>query len=401
MITFVDFLNEKYGQFDGSIKYTNWNDFGNQLKKTIEIGFKNEKELIELMNMDFDKYSKIKENMIFNWKDSVTKSLLHFSVGQNLPKEGTDIFKDSKQQTLFLVLASNGSKTRNIFGYDNELLGLRMISFLSLSRIKNIDPNDSFPLYTVKSEESVKIINNILQYIWIYTFYHHYIMKKQNIKLPKYLYRGIRVFHLNGNIIKELRLKSNGNKNFIDLLIDYIIQNGISKISDGKLLSFTESWDIANYFANGEGIILRVDPTKVEIVTSIKTEEFFQMTDFVSKKNEKEYIIKIPNNYKFTKDDIEIVNKDYFISINSPLSVQFFDHDDIIANYILDDIEIEVQYIWKNNTNGGINFRNLSSDDWWGYSRKKFKKEFNVDPMPTKVNLNRIKNFTISKVKKW
>ena len=431
MYSFIDFLNEKYGQFEGSIKYTDWSEFKDKLKNTISTGFKTEEELVNLMGMDFNKYTKIRENMIFNWKDSVTKSLLHTiaEIGYKIPKEGSNIFKDLKQQTLFCVVAADGAETKNVFGNTNGVFGLNMIhKMIDLEKIKNKDPKNTkydwdlkkdvmkrfvdfggIFAYTVKPT-SLKKVNTIIQYVWLYAFYHHYKMKRGNIKLPKYLYRGIRTGGLNGKPIEDIRTQVGKDKKheiwtkeYIDLLIDYIIKNGISKISDGKFLSFTESRDIAAYFANKEGIILRVYPKKVKIVTSPKTEEFFQEADYVSNKKEKEYIIEIPVNYKFTKDDIEIVHGDYWLGANSPLAVQFFDHDNKRANYTIDGIDIQAQYFWKNNTNGSIEFSNLSTDGYerWGVSRREFKKKFGIDPMPTEENLNRIQNFKISDVKRW
>ena len=141
---------------------------------------------------------------------------------------------------------------------------------------------------------------------------------------------------------------------------------------------------------------------KVQIVSSPKTEEFFQEADYVSGKKEKEYIIKVPANYKFTKDDIEIVHGDYWEGANNPLAVQYFDHDNRKANYELDGLNIEAQYVWKNNTNGGIVFRNKSDErDWFGHSRREFKKLYNVDPMPTEDNLDKVKDFVISPVKSY
>lgn len=432
MYKFEDFILEKYGRFEGSIKYTDWSDFKNRLLIAIKSGFSDEKELIDLMGMDYEKYESIRENMIYNWKDSVSKSLLHTiaEVGQKIPKKGDRIFKDLKQQTLFLLVASTGAQTTNIFGNVNGVEGLRMISRLDLLKIKNTNPKDTKYNFDLKQDipkkwvefgsiyaqtvipEAVEKVNNIVQYVWIYAFYHHFKLKKGITKLPKFLYRGIRTSNLKGKDIDDIRsisteqAKQIDNKHetfikvYLDNLIDYIIKNGIFKISDGKLLSFTESRDIAAYFANKEGIIIRVDPKKVDIVTSPKTEKLFTDEDFVSGKKEKEYIIKVPRNYRFTKDDIEIVHGDYWEGANSPLAVQFFDHDNRKARYELDGLQIEAQYVWRSNTSGGIVFRNLSGDGW-SVSRREFKKTYNVDPMPTEDNLNRVKDFKILPVKNW
>ena len=440
--SFSEFLNEGYGNFEGSIQFTDWSDFKEKLKKAISTGFKTEEELVNLMGMNYDRYTKIRENMIMNWKDSVSKSLLHSiaQIGQKIPQKGTNIFKDLKQQTQFLIIADGGLQTRNAFGDTNGVDGLGILSKLvDLQRIKNRDPKNTkfdwdlkkdvmknyvdfngVPAYTIfnkvsdispdRASNALRKVNEIVQYVWLYSFYHHYKLKKDNPKLPKYLYRGIRSGWLEGNIIEDLKKKASGTgkkhdqftKEYIDSLIDYIVKNGISKISTGKLLSFTESRDIAAYFTNKEGIILRVDPKKVEIVTSPKTEEFFQEADYVSGKKEKEYVIKVPANYKFTKDDIEIVHGDYWLGDNSPLAVQFFDHDNKKATYKINGVGIKAQYVWKNNTSGGIRFWNTDvGNSWDDYSRRDFKKKFGFDPMPTEENMNQITEFEISEVKHW
>jgi len=439
--SFSEFLNEGYGNFEGSIQFNDWSDFKEKLKNAISTGFKTEEELVNLMGMNYDRYTKIRENMIMNWKDSVSKSLLHSiaQIGQKIPQKGANIFKDLKQQTQFLIIADGGLQTRNVFGNTNGVEGLGILNkMVDLQRIKNKDPKNTkfdwdlkkdvmknyidfngVPAYTIFNNEinpertlnALNRVNEIVQYVWLYSFYHHYKLKKDKPKLPKYLYRGIRSGWLEGSIIDDLKKKASGDgkkheqytKEYIDSLIDYIVKNGISKISKGKLLSFTESRDIAAYFTNKEGIILRVDPKKVEIVTSPKTEEFFQEADYVSGKKEKEYVIKVPANYKFTKDDIEIVHGDYWLGDNSPLAVQFFSHNDKKANYELDGLKIMAQYVWHSNERGSIVFWNESDErDYFGHSRREFKKLFGVDPMPTEENMNRIKDFKISKVKnRW
>ena len=68
ILKFNDFLleNIKYGEFDGSVKYTNWSDFKSKLDLAISKGFSTPEELVTLMGMDQNLYDKIVESMIYN-----------------------------------------------------------------------------------------------------------------------------------------------------------------------------------------------------------------------------------------------------------------------------------------------------------------------------------------------
>lgn len=183
-------------------------------------------------------------------------------------------------------------------------------------------------------------------------------------------------------------------KEAIDIIIDYIIKNGLQKIAVGKMLSFTASKPIASYFTNGEGIIISVDTSKVEIVTSEKTDPLFDQPDYVSGKKEREYIVKIPSGYKFKREDIIIEDLDYLVAEQNPLSVQFFDHDNKNADYDMDGHHIRAHFRWNSaGTNGSVYFE---IDNGYSESRSYCKKEYGFDPMPTKENLDKITNFKVT-----
>lgn len=421
-------LNEEllteYGNFKENTKYTDWSDFKAKLQNAIKTGFKTVDELVHLMDMNLGRYNKIVENMILNWKDSVSKSLLHTiaHIGLQLPKKGDNIFDSLKQQTVFNLVASNGASRRDIYGNTNGVEGLGYLSRLDFTPINNpkfvrgSDKEDEkdrfitiggFQATKPIDHRAVEKINEIVQYIWLYSFYQHWKLKKGKIKLPKVLYRGIRVSSFWDQktlkpIIDQIWKKDTTHlmkrKEAIDVVINFIINKGLTKIADGQLLSFTASKPIASYFTNGEGFIVAIDPTKVEIVTSEKTEPLLDQPDYVSNKKEREYIVKIPSGYKFKKEDIIIEDLDYLVAEQNPLSVQFFDHDDKYAEYDLDGHHIKAKFIWNSSgTKGAVEFM---IDGEFYESRGFCKKYAKFDPMPTEENLNRITKFEIKK-SKW
>ena len=134
-----------------------------------------------------------------------------------------------------------------------------------------------------------------------------------------------------------------------------------------------------------------VDPKKVQIITSELTEPGFDEKDYVSNKKEREYIVKIPRNYQFKKEDFIITDLEALIGDKNPLAVSFLDHDDKKATYTLDGHEIIARFYWNNaGTKGSIVF---NVDGRYSESRQYCKKEFGFDPMPTPENISKISNF--------
>jgi hypothetical protein len=338
-----------------------------------------------------------------------------------IPNNGQKIFKDIGKQTAALLVMSDGAQRRDMFGNMNGVPGLRMISRLFLNRIRTgehnedhspkfLDINGYHALYA-KDKNNLDKINDILKYVWIYVFYHKQKMKKERIKPPKYLFRGIRISNLYSEkdieeVIRKIQFTETDSwvtktEKRIDMVIDYILNNGIDKIIPGKFLSFTASENIADYFAHGEGFILRVESKKVDIITSELTEPLLAEKDYVSNKKEKEYIVKIPSGYKFTQDDIMITHLDWFIAKNNPLCVQYFDHSNKGAEYTMNGKKIYAAYYWHTNERGSVEFRlNENRDDWYMLSRKEFKEQNGFDPMPSQKNLSQIKDFKFIDIKK-
>jgi hypothetical protein len=412
---------ESFRNFD-SIKYNDWSEFKNKLQNNIK-NANGIEDLIQKMDLKYDVYQKISRNIIYHWKDSVSKSILNAIsfLQYKIPQPGTKIFPNLAAQTRFLIIAGPGNE---------QARGLRMLSPFELQRIKNTDPKlkeynfdlhkdvmkkwvtiGGFYAQTIdpKDEQALRKVNKILQYVWLYVFWQHYSLKKKilnkEIKLPTYLYRGIRaknIFNRENlkDVVSEIWKKDLTHdlkrKEVIDVLINYIIKNGLNKVSDGKFLSFSASMPISSYFANGEGFIVRVRSKDVRIITSELTEDGLAEKDFVSNKKEKEYIINIPNNYKFSKDDIFIEDLEYFVASQNPLAVNYFSHDDLIAKYDLNGKSIEARYYWSSNTKGSVVFY---CDNDYGNGRNNFRKKYGFDPMPSEKNLSQISNFTITKKK--
>jgi hypothetical protein len=249
-------------------------------------------------------------------------------------------------------------------------------------------------------------------------------IKEKTHKLPKYLYRGIRGTMWQKaekavgkewveltKIHSDAKYKHNkAMQEKYDLLFDYIVKNGIHKLTDGKFISFTASMPVARYFSNKDGFILRVDTSKINIISSELTEELFDQEDYVSNKKEREYIVVVPKNYKFEKDDIIVTDEDYLIATNNPLCVGAFTHDTKEAFYdMLDDKgqkwNVHAYYVWSSNDKGQVLYgvkKDGKEDYNWADGRNKIKTKYNFNPLPTEDNLDKISNFRVNdERKRW
>lgn len=416
---------KKFEDFEGALRFGDWSDFEQNLSKAVESGFTTVDELIEKLGMDVAFYKRVKDNMIDSWIDSVSKSLLHGISGVDLeiPEAGDVIFKDPEAQTRFIIVAGPGHSARNMFGDTNRTPGLGLWGIPSLKEIST----GKSP-FVIKADKPLTLadnkhdkLNELLQYVWVYVFFNDYLRKKQNVKLPKVLYRGIRIQNLYKypqieRMLKGVGTESEGEfhwarntKARMDAVIQYIVDNGISEITDGNYLSFTGTLSVAEYFANNTGIVIKVDPSKVRVVTSPLTDENFAEPNWHSGKKENEYIVMVPDNYKFTRDDIMISSEDYLLGDNSPLAVQYFSHDDKKATYDLyvpekdKTYQVEAWYSWSSNTSGKVIYivRDEGEDVVRYESGPTAKKQIGFNPMPTEKNLKHISNFKIVKRKSW
>lgn len=419
---FNDFVNEykKFGDFEGALRFGDWSEFAKKLSAVTQKGFTTIEELLDGLGMDKAFYDKVKRNMIDNWIDSVSKSLLHGISGVDLemPEKGDVIFKDPTAQTRFIIVGGPGAATRGMMMGDvNVTRGLGLWGYPSIVDAKSGKTVGRSMMEVPLSLDPKKqdALDELLQYIWVYVFFNDHLKKSKGLKLPKALYRGIRVsnFYDKPEIRAELdKLKKEEDGDFkwekntkmrTDVVIDYILKNGLSKIADGNYLSFTGSRSIAEYFTRSEGIILRVDPKKVRVVTSPLTDEEFAEPNPITGKREQEYIVMLPDDYKFEKDDIIISSEEYLVGANSPLAVAFFGHDDKKAEYDYTDddgkkFHIETWYSWTSNTSGKLTYK---IDGNWQDGIKQIKRDFGFDPTPTEKNLDRISNFQIKPKKSF
>ncbi len=379
---------EEFRPFEGALVFDDWSEFIAKCN-TIQQPMPPE-QACEIVGINYGFFNKVVDHAFASWRESTSQSILHgisyLRLGQ-IPQQGKAVFKDLLWQTRFLTKCRDLSPiflaSSIPIKKDGQFVIIRNSKALTVTESGTLSAN--------------KVLRGLYLYWWMNSI--------QRVKLPKRIYRGIRA----GDLMNHESLKpaisaifavdkthQMKRKEAIDFLIKWICDKKLHQITDGNVLSFTASIPVAKYFTKGEGFILAVDPSKVEIVTSELHDERLRGKDYMSKKQEKEYIIRIPPNYDFKPEDIIISDLDYLVAEQNPLAVGYFDHDDKEAHYMMNDLPVVAWYSWRSNTSGGLNFRVNSN---FG-SRQEFLKQ-GFDPLPTKQNLNQITDFAIKPRKRW
>lgn len=410
---------------DYLIKFNNWDNFKEKITTAIDNGFIDEKDFVSKVGLDYDVYIKLKDSMIYNWIDSISKSVIHSiaNIIDDFPKEGQTIFDNVRVQTAMILAMGSGFSGSNIFGSTISVEGLRMIpSHIYFDKIKNLDTssNDRFlksggySLLTTNKQEIIDKINDVIKYVYAYYFIHDLKAKTNKVKLPKYLYRGIRNFPSKLNINHEKYDDDyiiNSAMNAINIVAQ-LEGKKVSDVLDGKFASFTSSYDVAKLFANGSGYILRVNTVDIKIISSELTEDLFKEKNSITNRYEKEYIV-YPKNDAIIKDgDIIISKEEYYFATASPLAINYLSHDDKEVEYDYNHngviYKCSAHGYWSSNTKHSISYKVLNITGninkefrTWSLGRNEFIKEFGFNPMPTEKTLDKFSNVKVYKINRY
>lgn len=378
-------LFETFQNYNDAVMYDNhWGDFI-QKCMSIPAGSSFEKGC-EIVGIKPEFFNKIIDLSIDEWREATSRSILHgisHMILKNTPVSNTPIFPDLIWQTRFLIMSKKVSPVFKfglipVFGKDKKPIIVK-----------------GQQAVTGRADITVAT-NKILRCLYLYW----YMNTNTKLKLPKKLYRGIRAHDLYNHptlstaiaaIFAADKSREMKRKDAVDLLIKWICDKKLHEILDGNILSFTASIPVAKYFANRQGFILMVDSSKVEVITSEVHDERLQGKDYMSNKNEREYIVRLSKDYKFEPSDIIMSDLEYFIAEQNPLCVSLFDHDNKEAFYTMNGKEICALFRWRTNDSGGLYFN--------GDTRNDFKAMFGFDPLPTPANLPSITNFVVREKK--
>lgn len=391
---FRDLLTEKFNAFPGALAFTDWSDFRAKLESAK--GVKTEAELFRILGLDPKLFDELIESAIRAWRDSTSTSILQAiaHLDDRFPTPGEQIFANPIWQTRFLMKAPRGRfgiMTQRV--RDNQGMPIKLTS-------------DAFAMTTTNVEQ----VNTLLQYLFLYNYMNRHFNFFE-AKVAKTLYRGIRASDLLNHAIispmvqpfyqnKELKYAEK-RRQAMDVLFQYLYQNGFSAIIDSPILSFTASLPTAKYFTRGEGFVLQVPSSAVRIISSeVHDPARLHGATFETRgKDEREYIARLPDDFRPSPANIIVNDDQYYLASNSPLAVGLLSHDDKEAHYVMNGVKIVAHWSWNNSGIGGkLVFR---ANDDWSMGRGEFRKNHGFDPIPNEKTLGSVQGFEIKERKRW
>jgi len=230
--------------------------------------------------------------------------------------------------------------------------------------------------------EAATQVNNLARAFLLWEWRNRALVAEGNIKLPKRLYRGIRentiplpdgyedIEDVPSNIVWCERAAARAEQLRSGFLAD---------VSKTPILSFTANERIAEFFTKNEGYVISVDPAELSLVSSWSTDEALAGPDLVTGRQEREWIMRLPNDYVLAPDNVRFHHRDVFSATADPRGIAMLDGT-IKAFYRLHGHFIEAYFAWNSTgTGGSIRFR---VDGGWSETRATIKKTHGFDPMP-------------------
>lgn len=382
---------------DQLIPFGNWSG----LKKNLERYSlcSTEDEFLDLNGVTRNFYDQIINFSISRWRHSTSCSMFQIvgHHGLEIPQQGTPIFTNHLEQTRFFHLLDEAKiLSKVVLGHvvDQNNEKVKVKGNVALT----------YPAHEERRKTVEAKVNQVLQAVFIYAFLCK--EKEKEIKLPKKLYRGIRlgdVGKLRGlkEQLSEVKYEPSKRDEFArrrtEIIRDFIENHGLNGIAESPLLSFTSSKSVASYFANKRGFVLEIDVKDVEVLTSELHDLRMNVQDFISGKFEREYMVRLPKN-QVKVQNIIIEDLDYLVAINDPMSVNYFNHNDKVAFYTLNGTKVKAQYQWSSNTKGSIRYANVDDKQaGWFYGSREFKQQYGFSPVITQKNVKDIQDFHIER----
>lgn len=334
----------------------------------------NSVDIAGVSGLDIESFNSILADSLGEWRQNPARSFINVVAQANQAVENQPMFSDLLRQTL--VLGGLCRVARDQMGH---LGGVPDPN----SRVKYIRLSHNCTAITALpgSEEH---INNLARGVRIWEMRNAALVRSGKVKAPKRLYRGVRGANIkvpgDPGIERDGRPHEQFAADWTQARFDYMTSAPIADVFFSPILSFSANEDVARYFANGEGFIVGVDPTEVEIVSCFKLDEALDQKDYVSKRHEREWIIRLKPEAVIPKADVDIYDADWLMVQGDYRGIALAGHS-AYARYEMGGHRIKAEWIYRpSGVGGSVQF---TIDREWGLSsRADVKKRYGFDPIP-------------------
>lgn len=235
------------------------------------------------------------------------------------------------------------------------------------------------------SENGSIHINKLARSMRVWEMRNAALVRNGKIKLPKKLYRGVREADIR---LDFAGVKQEDGENHHVYSARHTAEHynalttkTVAETMPSTILSFTSTESVAKFFVDERGYLLEIDPSDADIVTTYLLNTELDEVDYVSKKHEREWIVRIPGDMKLTEDNLHIWNADWLMVNGDYRAIPMVGHS-TYATYEMDGQKIRAKFEYNASGNGGKIFFKIN-DDWYQATHSEAKKQLGFSPIPT------------------
>jgi len=306
------------------------------------------------------------------WRISPTRSLINILAGINGAVPSGPMFSDLAQQTRVLAAAvkSGAVSYGDVRGVSSSKKGM-------LERVAN----DAYA--ATLDDHGRRLLNDIARAFHAWELRNRARIDTGLVKIPRLLYRGIRSRDIDIDGAFNQRADEAWNLRFcrlFDARRDELSKRPLTTISGTPIISFTSSESIARYYADGEGMVVEVDPAKFMVVASWSLDAALDGKDEINGKHEREWIVRVDPSFVLRPDEIKPWDRIFAYSTNDPKGIEMLDHY-TRARYRLDGRLVEAYFQYNASGTGGKRMFYVNGDHF-AKTRMAWRRENGFDPVP-------------------
>lgn len=329
-------------------------------------------DVAEMAGVSPDSFPGIISGALREWRVSPSRSFINLLRNVDLARPGHPMFANVLEQSR--ILASG----LEINALPDARDGF-MRAILKDDKKRLMVSQDACAL--TATDEGVAEINKLARALHLWERRNAARVRLGEIKLPKTLFRGIRSAHIktppvahgtdDPYAVRSCRITA--------AQLDAMAAVPLAELSESSILSFTPTEAIAQFFTRDEGYVLEVDPADVQVIAAWSTDKALAGKDYVTGRQEREWIVRIPRDMVLDRDQVQINDRRWHVAMGLPDGVRTLHHE-TVATYDLEGHHVEARWVYKPSGVGGSLY--FTIDDNWSQTRAAAKKSMGFDPLP-------------------
>ncbi len=347
-----------------------WHAFTGLLPSQEELAFASDQALIDCFRLPPALFSTIIPQALSAWRQSPSRSLVNLTASLATGSFHGPIFGDLVLQSRVIGSALEAGAVcpgdvRSIYAPDRSPIKV-----------------STYEIAASLTPAAWEAFNNLARGLRLWELRNRARVAHAGLKPPKLLYRGIRDRDIDAG---PLGLRDDepwavrASKAHL-MRRDHLLSRPLVEVMHSPILSFTAKPAIAEYFADDEGIVFDLPPQDVEIISGWSLDQALNDSDPVSGRQEREWIVRIPEDYRLGSHQVRSQNRDFAYATRDPAGIAMLHHE-TRARYVLEGRNVEAQFCYQSSGKGGRIY--FIVDDGRMDTRATMKASSGFDPVPS------------------